>query len=125
MTTNDESSDSQCVGQKGMLPGLPTLGDVCFRVSNTSSNDEEVPLVEGASVKSVSRGTRDGCVPLAGLEFLQGCINGDSISTFHFRGIRDPDILQGAPSHLSSFLLQFSCVFFFFVNPTTLEIKWW
>lgn len=57
MTTNDESSDSQCVGQKGTLPDLPTLGDVCFRVSITSSNDQEVPSVEGASVKSVSRGT--------------------------------------------------------------------
>lgn len=64
MTTNNESFDSQCVGQKGTLPALPILGDVCFRVSNTSSNDQEVQSVEGASVNSVSRGTSDGRVPL-------------------------------------------------------------
>ena len=54
---------------------------------------------------------------LAGLEFLQGNISGDTKPTFSFQFVQYPGILEGVLSHISSLILK---VFFdSFVDPTT------
>ncbi|VCX39304.1 unnamed protein product, partial [Gulo gulo] len=54
---------------------------------------------------------------LAGFEFPQGDINGDTTFTFSFQFIQDPGILEGDFSHLSSLFLKFFDSSF--VDPTT------
>uniref|UniRef100_M3XR31 Uncharacterized protein n=1 Tax=Mustela putorius furo TaxID=9669 RepID=M3XR31_MUSPF len=99
-----------------MLMGLPVLGDTCFKFTNTSSNNQDSTVSLGCACNhvfnkvSVSCSINDGHIILAGLEFPQGDINGDTMFTFSFQFIQDPGILEGAFSHLSSLLLEFSMV---------------
>ncbi|VFV44750.1 Hypothetical predicted protein, partial [Lynx pardinus] len=112
-----------CVNQKGMLIGLPILGDTCFKFTNTSTNNQDSTVslryaCNHVSDKvSVSWGINDGHIILAGLKFTQGDINGDITFTFSFQLIQDPGILKEVFSHLSSLLLTFFDSSF--VDPTT------
>uniref|UniRef100_A0A9L0KFG5 Uncharacterized protein n=1 Tax=Equus asinus TaxID=9793 RepID=A0A9L0KFG5_EQUAS len=41
VNTNNSLFHTQCVSQKGMLTGLPILGDTCFKFTNTSSDNQD------------------------------------------------------------------------------------
>ena len=64
----------------------------------------------------MSWGINDGHIILAGFEFPQGDINGDTTLVFSFQFIQDPGILEGALPHLSSLFLK--CFDGSFVDPT-------
>lgn len=58
----------------------------------------------------------DGHIILAGLEFLQGDISGETMLTYRFQFMQDSGIFEkGALSHL----IRLLSIFFSFVNPIT------
>ena len=89
------------------------LGDTSFKFANTSSNDQDSRVSLRCAYNHildkvfVSWGINNGHIGLAGLKFLQGGINGDTMFIFSFQLIQDPGIHEGALSHLSSLLLKF------------------
>ena len=72
------------VSQKGTLVGLHILGDACFKLTSTSSNNQD----STASLRcachhifdkvSVSWGINDGSITLDSPKFLPAGINGDT-----------------------------------------------
>ena len=106
----------QSVSQKGMLTGLPILGDTGFKLNNTSSNYQDSTVSLGCACNhifdevSVSWGISDGNVVCAGLRFAQGDISGDTMLTFSFQSVQDPSIFEEPfPISAASFL-NFSIV---------------
>ncbi|VCX37386.1 unnamed protein product [Gulo gulo] len=99
-----------------MLTGLCILGDTHFEFIKTSSNNQDSTISVRCACNhafdniSVSWGINEGPIILAGLEFPQADINGDSTFTFSFQFIQDPGILEGVLSHLRSLLLKFLTV---------------
>ncbi|KAF6104245.1 hypothetical protein HJG60_011245 [Phyllostomus discolor] len=124
VNANNQLFHTQCVSQKGMLMGLPILGDTCFKLTNTSSNNQDSTVSLRCRCNhvfdkvSVPWGISDGHIILAGFKFPQGDINGDTTFTFSVQFIQDTGILEGALPHLSSLLLKFFNGSF--VDPTTL-----
>ena len=125
VNTNNQLFHTQCVSQKGMLPGLPILGDTCFKLTNTSSNNQDSTVSLRCACchvfykVSVSWNISDSHIMLTGLEFPQGDINGDTTLAFSFQFIQDPGTPEGALSYLSSLLFKF-----FdgpFVDPTSVD----
>lgn len=51
-------------------------------------------------IQSVSWGISDGHIIHAGLQFLQGGVNGDTRLMFSFQFLQDTGIVEGALSHL-------------------------
>lgn len=74
-------------------------------------------------MKSVSWGNTEGPIILAGLEFPQRGINGDTMLTCSFQSIQDPSILEGTYSHLSSHLLKFfDTITFVIKQPVAVDL---
>ena len=122
VNTNNQLFHTQCVSQKGMLTGLPILGDTRLNsptlaaTIRTAQSAGNVPVIMFL-IKPVSWGIKDGHITLAGLKFPQGGINYDTTLMFSFQFIQDPGTPEGALSYLSSLLFKF-----FdgpFVDPTT------
>ncbi|VCW61416.1 unnamed protein product [Gulo gulo] len=103
---------------EGHAQSLHILGDTCFKFPSTSSNNQDSTISLRCAYNhifyhvSVSWGISEGPIILAGLEFPQGDISGDTTFTCSFQLIQDPGILEGAFSHLSSLLLKFFDSFF-------------
>ena len=101
----------------------PILGDICFKLTNTSSNNQDStvslrwPCNRVFDKVSVSWGINDGHLILVGFKFPQGDINGGTTLIFSFQFIQGPGTPEGALPHLSSLLLKF--VDGSFVGPTT------
>ena len=108
--------------------GLPILGDPCFKLTNTSSSNQDSPVSLRCAWNhvfdkvSMSWGIKDGHTILAGLELPQRDTSGDTMLTFSFQFIQNSVVLEGALPHLSSLLLKFFHVFL--SSPPHLWIRW-
>ncbi|KAB0366186.1 hypothetical protein FD754_010342, partial [Muntiacus muntjak] len=97
---NNKLFHTQSISQKGMLMGLPILGDTGFKFTNPSSNNQESTVSLGCACNhvfdevSMSWGIKDGNMVLAGLKFPQAHISGDTTLTFSFQFLQDPGILE-------------------------------
>merc|ERR1719309_233724 len=109
---DDELLDTKGVGEQGVLPGLPVLGDTSLELSSSRGNDEHTAVsLAGASDHvldevTVARGVDDGDVVLGSLELPEGDIDGDTTLTFGLQLVHDPGILEGALARLLSLLLE-------------------
>lgn len=52
---NDELSDTECEGEKGVLSGLAILGDTSFEFTNTGGDDENSAIGLGSTSDHVWR----------------------------------------------------------------------
>ncbi len=63
------------------------------------------------------RGINDGDVVLAGLEFPERNVNGDTTLTLGLQFVQHPGVLEGALAHLDAEKKQFRSIFEKFVRP--------
>merc|ERR1712156_575350 len=81
---DDELLDTEGVGEQGVLPGLPVLGDASLELSSSGGDDEHTAVsLAGASDHvldevTMAGGVDDGHVVLGGLEFPESNVNGDT-----------------------------------------------
>ncbi|VCW99362.1 unnamed protein product [Gulo gulo] len=94
----------QCVSQRTCLWICPFLEQICFKITHTSSNNQDSTVSLRCACNYVfdkdsvtwSDSDSDGPIVFAGLEFPQGDINGDTMLTLTFQFIQDPGKLERA-----------------------------
>ena len=100
--SDDELLDAEGVGEEGVLPGLPVLGDASLELSSSRGDDEHTAVsLAGAGDHvldevTMAGGVDDGDVVLGSLELPEGDINGDTTLTLGLQLVHDPGILEGA-----------------------------
>merc|ERR1719309_358670 len=109
---DDQLLDTEGVGEQGMLPGLPVLGDASLELSSSGGDDEHTAVsLAGAgdhvlNEVTMAGGVDDGDVVLGSLELPESDINGDTTLTLGLQLVHDPGILEGALARLLSLLLE-------------------
>merc|ERR1719150_416555 len=109
---DDQLLDTEGVGEEGVLPSLPVLGDASLELSSSGGDDEHTAVsLAGASDHvldevTMAGGVDDGDVVLGSLEFPESDINGDTTLTLGLQLVHDPGILEGALARLLSLLLE-------------------
>merc|ERR1712156_1016446 len=109
---DDELLDTEGVGEQGVLPGLPVLGDSSLELSSSGGDDEHTAVsLAGAGDHvldevTVARGVDDGHVVLGGLEFPESNVNGDTTLALRLQLVHHPGILEGTLARLLGLLLE-------------------
>jgi len=104
--------DTKGESKKGVLTGLSVLGDTGLESSLGGVDDEDGNIGLGGSGDhvldeiTVSRGVNDGEGVLGGLELPEGDVDGDTTLTLGLEVVKDPGVLEGSLSKLSSLLLE-------------------
>jgi len=110
--TNNKLLDTQGVGEKGMLTRLTIFGDTRFKLTSSSSDNENSTISLRSSGYHVldeipvSRSVDDGDVVVLGLELPQSDIDGDTTFALSLELVQNPGIFEGALAHLLGFLLE-------------------
>merc|ERR1719325_394905 len=103
---DDELLDTEGVGEQGVLPGLPVLGDTSLELAGAGGDDEHTTVsLAGAGDHvldevTVAGGVDDGHVVLGGLEFPESNVNGDTTLTLGLQLVHHPGILEGSLARL-------------------------
>merc|ERR1711963_1031315 len=104
--------DTKGVGEEGVLPGLPVLGDASLELSSSGGDDEHTAVsLAGASDHvldevTVARGVDDGHVVLGSLEFPESNVDGDTTLALGLQLVHHPGVLEGALARLLGLLLE-------------------
>ena len=98
------------VGKKGVFTSLAILGDTSFKLTSTSSNDENSAVSLGGTCDhildevTVARGVNDGDKVFWCLEFPKGNVDRDTALALSLELVEYPSILEGALAKFGSFL---------------------
>merc|ERR1712062_316087 len=109
---DDQLLDTKGVGEEGVLPGLPVLGDASLELSSSRGDDEHTAVsLAGAGDHvldevTVPRGVDDGHVVLGGLEFPESNVDGDATLALGLQLVHHPGILEGTLAGLLGLLLE-------------------
>merc|ERR1719273_1382055 len=109
---HDQLLDTKGVGEEGVLPGLPVLGDTSLELSSSGGDDEDSAIsLRGSGDHVLDEVTMagsvdDGDVVLGSLELPESDVDGDSTLTLSLQFVQNPRVLEGALAHLLSFLLE-------------------
>ena len=121
---DNELSDTEGVGEQGVLTGLAILGDTSLELTSTGSDDENSAVGLGGTSDhvldeiTVTGSVNDGDIVLGSLELPESNVDGDTTLTLGLELVKDPGVLEGTLAELSGFLLKlFYCPF---INATTL-----
>merc|ERR1719219_841037 len=98
--SHDQLLDSQGVGQQGVLPGLPILGDSSFKLTSARGNDKHTTVSLRSSSDHVldevpvSGGIDDGDIVLGCLELPESNVDGDSSLALGLQLVENPCVLE-------------------------------
>jgi len=110
---DDELFDSEGEREKSVLAGLAVLGNTCFELTDTGSDDQDGAIsLRGTCDHILDEITmawriNDGDLVLFGDEFPEGNIDGDTTLSLGLELVKDPGILEGTLAHLGGLLLEF------------------
>ena len=99
---DDQLLDTEGVGEEGVLPGLPVLGDTSLELSSSGGDDEHTAVsLAGAGDHvldevAMAGGVDDGDVVLGGLELPEGDIDGDTTLALGLQLVQHPGVLERA-----------------------------
>merc|ERR1719204_3831 len=109
---DDQLLDTKGVGEQGVLPSLPVLGDASLELSSSGGDDKHTAVsLAGASDHvldevTMARGVDDGHVVLGSLEFPESNVNGDTTLALGLQLVHHPGILEGTLARLLGFLFE-------------------
>lgn len=109
---DDELTHTEGEGEESVLAGLAILGDTSLELTGTTGDDEDGTVSLGGTGDhvldevTVTGGIDDGNHVLGGLELPEGNVDGDTTLTLGFQLVKNPGILEGTLSELSSLLLE-------------------
>jgi hypothetical protein len=109
---DNELSDTQGVGEQGVLTSLAILGDTSLELTSTGSDNEDSAVGLGGTSDhvldeiTVTGSVNDGDIVLGSLELPQGNVDGDTTLTLGLELVKDPGVLEGTLAELSGFLLE-------------------
>jgi hypothetical protein len=110
--TDDHLLDTQSEGQESVFSGLSFLGDTSFEFTWRGGNHEEGNISLGGTGNhvldeiSMAGGINNGEVILAGFEFPEGDIDGDTSFSFSLELVQDPGVLERTLTEFVGFLLE-------------------
>ena len=93
-----------------MLTGLAILGDTSLELTSAGGDDEDSAIGLGGTSDhvldevTVTGGVNDGDLILGGLELPESDIDGDTTLTLSLEFVKNPGVLEGTLSELSSLL---------------------
>ena len=107
---DNELSNTEGVGEEGVLTGLAILGDTSLELTSTGSDNENTAVSLGSTSNhvldevTVTRGINNGDVELGSLELPEGDIDGDTTLTLGLELVKNPSILEGTLTEFGGFL---------------------
>lgn len=107
---NDELADTEGEGKQSVLTGLAILGDTSLELTSAGGDDENSAIGLGGTSDhvldevTVTGGINDGNLILGGLELPESDIDGDTTLTLGLELVKNPGVLEGTLSELSSLL---------------------
>ena len=107
---DNELSNTEGVGEQGVLTGLAILGDTSLELTSTGSDNENTAVSLGSTSNHVldeitmTGGVNDGDLVLGSLELPEGDINGDTTLTLGLELVKNPGILEGTLTEFGGFL---------------------